>query len=388
MSKADVVRAGFIPLLDAAMLVAAREGGFAAAEGISLELVRETSWANIRDRVAIGHFDVAHMLAPLPIAASLKLTPLATPMIAPMALGLGGNAVCVSRGLWAEMVEHGARSADAAAANGAGLRGALAARRARGLGQAEFAVVHPFSSHNYELRYWLASCGINPERDVSIGVVAPSFLPDALASGRIEGFCAGEPWSSAAVAAGSGRIAVTKAAILRAGPEKVLGMRAEWAARNPALLTRLLRALDAAARWCDGAENRARLALWLARPEYLGVAEALLLPGLSGRIPLGDALAADVPGFLDFARGAATFPWQSHALWFYAQMRRWGHAPDGGEAVARRVYRPDLYRAALPDAATPPGGGMAALAATDFFDGEGFDPADIGGYLSRSMHLK
>ena len=87
--------AGFMPLLDSAILVAAREKGFTAAEAIDLVLVRETSWANIRDRMAVGHFQVAHVLAPMPIASNLGLTPLAVPVIAPMALGLGGNAVTV-----------------------------------------------------------------------------------------------------------------------------------------------------------------------------------------------------------------------------------------------------------------------------------------------------
>jgi two-component system, oxyanion-binding sensor len=102
------ITAGFLPLLDSLLLVIAREKGFAADEGVELVLVRETSWANIRDRTAVGHFDVAHMLAPMPIAASLGLTPIATPVIAPMALGLGGNAVTVSTALWANMIAAGA----------------------------------------------------------------------------------------------------------------------------------------------------------------------------------------------------------------------------------------------------------------------------------------
>jgi hypothetical protein len=95
-TKLTPVIAGFIPLLDSAVLVAAKEKGFAEREGIALQLIRETSWANIRDRLAVGHFDVAHMLAPMPIAASLNLTSLAVPMLAPMVLGLGGNAITVA----------------------------------------------------------------------------------------------------------------------------------------------------------------------------------------------------------------------------------------------------------------------------------------------------
>ena len=161
-SPSTMIRAGYLPLVDAAILVAAREMGFAKEEGIDLHLVRETSWANIRDRVSVGHFDVAHMLAPLPIGANLGLSPLNVPLIAPMALGLGGNAITVSRGLWAEMEAEGARSDGNPLRSGEALRRIIALRRTSGERSLVFAVVHALSGHHYELRYWLAACGIDP----------------------------------------------------------------------------------------------------------------------------------------------------------------------------------------------------------------------------------
>ncbi len=159
---AEAITAGFLPLTDSAVLVAAREKGFAAGEGIDLALVRESSWANIRDRIAVGHFQVAHMLAPMPIAANLGLTPMRLDLIAPMALGLGGNAISVSNELWAAMADAGAGEANDPAAAGAALGRVIAARQAAGTERLRFAVVHPHSAHNFELRYWWPPAASTP----------------------------------------------------------------------------------------------------------------------------------------------------------------------------------------------------------------------------------
>jgi len=213
MTGRQQITAGFMPLLDSALLVTAKERGFAETEGIDLTLVRETSWANIRDRLAVGHFQVAHMLAPMPIACNLGLTPLATRTIAPMALGLGGNAVTVSKALWEEMATHGARPNLDPLAAGTALKAVVAVRGRAGRARLRFGVVHPHSGHNYELRYWLAACEIDPDRDIEIVILPPPLMADALEAGSIDGYCAGEPWNTAAVIAGSGRIATVKAAI-------------------------------------------------------------------------------------------------------------------------------------------------------------------------------
>jgi NitT/TauT family transport system ATP-binding protein len=358
------IAAGFMPLTDSLLLVVARERGFAGAEGVDLTLIRETSWANIRDRVAVGHFDVAHMLAPMPLAATLGLTPIAVPLIAPMALGLGGNAVTVSPRLWEKMKAAGAPDDYAPGPVGRALAGVVEGTERR----LRFGVVHPHSAHNYELRYWMAASGIDPDRAVEIVVLPPPLMPDAIRTGGIDGYCVGEPWSSVAVAAGTGRIATIKAAIWPRSPEKVLGTTETWAGHNTEALAALLRALHYAAEWCGDAANHAEAAALLARPEYLGVPAELIGRALAGSI---------VPEFFVPAAHHATYPCPTHALWFYSQMVRWGdvrHTARNAELV-EGTFRPDLYRAALGVSEFQPG-------VVEFFDGHAFDPADLVGYIA------
>lgn len=405
MSSMHII-AGFLPLTDSAVLVAAREKGIAAAEGIELDLVRETSWANIRDRVAIGHFDVAHMLAPMPIAASLGLTPMAAPMIAPIALGLGGNAITVSAALWQEMADAGALADADPLRSGIALKKIILARKAQGAPLLQIAVVHPHSGHNYELRYWLAGSGIEPDRDVEIIIIPPPYMPDAIKKGRIAAFCVGEPWSSVAVSEGGAHIATVKAEIWKSSPEKVVGMTTAWADAHPEELSALLRALYKAAEWCGASENSAELASILAKPNYLNVSADYILSGLTGRLNLGGGNAVNRPDFfIPFAR-AATFPWQSHALWFYSQMVRWGQVQHGAAhaQTARSSYRPDLYRAALkPVGASLPGAnakvegaltspaafgadtGKLVLGPDGFFDKGVFDPDQLDAYIHAQV---
>lgn len=403
-AEANIIRAGFLPLLDSVVLIIAEERGFAAEEGLRLELVRENSWASIRDRITVGHFDVAHMLAPMPIAATLGLAPLHAPMIAPMALGLGGNTVTVSRELWSLLAPFGARPNLDAAETGAALAG-LAAENTLGR-KMRFGVVHPHSSHNYDLRYWLAGSGLVPGKDVEIVILPPPLLPDALAGKTIDGFCAGEPWGSVAVERGVGRILTTKDAIWRSSPEKVLGTTQLWADRHSDLLSALLRALFRAAQWCGQSENFADIAHILAQPRYLNQPADILVRGLSGRLLIGPDTELSAPGFFTPHARAATFPWRSHALWFYSQMVRWGQvAHDPGRAqLAAHTFRPDLYRQALSSLQTPlPGanakvegalsastpvgaaGGALSLGPDGFFDGEIFDPEQFESYIERHM---
>jgi two-component system, oxyanion-binding sensor len=403
MSASHQIVAGFMPLLDSAILVAAKEKEFASAEGIDLVLARETSWANIRDRMAVGHFQVAHVLAPMPIASNLGLTPLAVPTIAPMALGLGGNAITVSNALWALMRDKGATPDFNPATTGAALKQVAADRNAQAKPALRFAVVHPYSGHNYELRYWLAACGINPGKDVEIVIVPPPLMADALASGAIDGYCVGEPWSTAAALQGYGRIVTVKAAIWRSSPEKVLSASANWASDEPEALAALLRALSRSAQWCAEAGNRAELTQILSDKAYLARPAAWMLHGLTGDLDAGggDIRRAD-EFFVPFAK-AATFPWKSHALWFYSQMVRWGqvaHTPENA-TIARETYRPDLYRSALKplgvalpaanakvegalQVPTPVGsaGASLTLGPDGFFDGTLFDPDKLDDYIT------
>ncbi len=379
---------GFIPLLDCASLAVARELGFAEREGLTLTLVRETSWANIRDRLIVGHFDAAHMLGPMTVASTLGIGHVRVPLVAPFALGLGGNAVTVSTAVRREMrayegeLVHGDNGAGAARVAGEALRRVIAARARAGMPPLTFGMVYPFSCHNYELRYWLAASGIDPDRDVRLVVIPPPLLDDSMRAGYIDGFCVGEPWNSVAAEAGAGSVVLPTTAIWRRSPEKVLGCREDWASRHSDSLAALLRSLFRASAWCADPANHEDLATLLAEPRYVGEARELLRRALAGRPVLakGEAPAALGEFFVPFAH-AATFPWVSHALWFYSQMVRWGQTPwsDADLDLVRGTYRPDLYRAAL-------AGIDVDVPATDireevFFDGKPYDPTDLRSYV-------
>lgn len=374
------IRLGFIPLIDASIPIVAADKGFAEEEGIEIELLRDTSWANIRDRIAIGHFDAAHMLAPMPVAAALGLTPLDVPVIGAMTLGVGGNATTVSEALWQAMqaVQPDVVANDPASV-GRALR--LALRTWPG-GKPTIAVVHPHSSHNYELRYWLAASGIQPGRDIEIAILAPTLMPDALASGSVDGFCAGEPWSSHAARRFGGRIILTKSAIWRDGPEKILGLREPWARANPEAVQALLRACRRAATWCADKANADELIEILAAPGRLHLPKEDISAPLTGRMLLADGARHQLQDFLVFGGGEANAPRRETATWFLTQMARWGQTTLSDEARRRAeaAYAPELFAEsgghAQPHAVAP---------ITGFFDGEVFRPEDADRYLMRQM---
>lgn len=392
------INSGFLPLTDSAILVVAKEKGFAEEEGIALKLARETSWANIRDRLAVEQFEIAHSLAPMPIAANLGLTPFDTKLIAPMALGLGGNAITVSNAVFDAMAATGDIASQPARQVGLALAQIVKARRENGQKPLQFGVVHPFSAHNFELRYWLAGVGIQPDKDIDIVVLPPVLMADALISGQIDGFCVGEPWNSVAVAKSAGKIATTKSAIWASSPEKVLAVNAIWAERNGSAMQALLRAFYAASIWCSEAEHVEELAELLAKSTYLDQPVSTILPALNGGL-LGEKSTS---AFFEPHARAATFPWQSHALWFYSQMVRWGHVSHSAERalVAQETFRPDIYRAAIvPTGAAVPSANSKVegalretiavgassqtllLGPDGFFDDRFFDPDHLDLYI-------
>ncbi|MEO5640781.1 MAG: CmpA/NrtA family ABC transporter substrate-binding protein [Sphingomicrobium sp.] len=391
----------FLPLTDSAVLVAAKERGFAEAQGLDLTLVRDMSWATVRDRLVYGQVQAAHLLAPLAVAVSLGLSQQPAAIAAPFKLGLNGNAITFGPRLAALLNDDIARRIDDPAAAAVAL--------AKGLARLErppvIGIVHRFSSHALMLRYWLAHAGIDPDRDAILRVLPPSMMTEALRSGEIDGFSAGEPWNSVAVAAGAGEVAAIGANIWQRGPEKVLGLREDWTEAHPETVDSLLRALDAAASWCDEPANHGELAALLSRPDYVGQPAALIEAALGGQVrvrPAARPVAA--PDFFMFHRESANFPWRSQALWIYSQFVRWGFVAPSPEAerAASAVFRSDLYRRALAGSATPmPGASLKVegalseslavgsgahqlmLGPDQFFDGKVFDPAEIGNYLKN-----
>lgn len=346
--EVSTVHAGIIPLLDCAPLVVAAEFGFAEKYNLRLEISREQSWASIRDKVTIGHLDCAHMLGPMVIASTLGIGHVRTPLIAPMALGLNGNAITVSNDLHDRLIAAGLGGDVLSGARA--LKAVIDADRAAGRPPLTFGVVFPFSAHNYELRGWLAAAGINPDFDLRLVVIPPPLMVANLDQGLIDGFCVGAPWNAVAVEAGVGEIVTTKSRIWHNGPEKVLGVRATWAAAHPRTLNALIRALVEAAQWVERPENRRAVAETLAAPHYLGIAAPILAQAMAGDLPgRAPGGAVNDPDFITFFRDDATFPWRSHAAWFTEQMIRWRQIDQDTDicALAEQVYRPDIYRDAV-----------------------------------------
>ncbi|PYE29230.1 NitT/TauT family transport system ATP-binding protein [Rhizobium sp. PP-CC-3A-592] len=383
---ARVLRAGFIPLVDASVLIAAAEFGFAAREGLALDLVRDVSWANVRDRLAFRQFDIAHMLSPMPVASMLGLGSNPSPTITPFSLGRGGNAITLSTRLFARMRDAGAPEGADALAHARVLRRVLDGMRDAGEAPPTFGMTYPFSSHNYEFRYWLAAGGIDPDRDVKLVVVPPPLTSDALAAGAIDGFCVGAPWNMVASERGVGRIVAAKQDIWPSAPEKVIGMRPDWAESHSETVSRLLVALDAAARWCDRGENHDELATLLAQPNYIAAPVDIIRRVLAGEFSLDDTGERRViPDYFTFHGGFANYPRPSHALWTYSQMLRWGQA-EWSPVLAEKAlsaYRPDLYRAAL---GTGPADADLRAEGTSFgdrfMDGFTFDPQAVPDYVA------
>ena len=349
---AEKVRLGFVPLVDCAIPVVARAMGFAEQENIDLELVREMSWAAIRDKLSYGVFEAAHLLAGIPIAARLGLGGVPVQhIVVPMALGRGGNAITVSTRLYQRMLEadpaamHGPRGL-----SGRALKKVIDEDRAAGRPVMSFATVFPFSSHNYELRYWMAAAGIDPDRDVNIGVIAPPRMFDSLRNGWVDGYCVGEPWNQRAVFHGDGVIVALKDDIWSRSPEKVLGLREDWAQSNPELVSALVRSLVRAAEWADQPGNRVELAHILSEEANVGAPFEVLKASLSGKPVLRPGEPPiDLPNRHVFYRYTATFPWLSQGRWIGEQMKRWRQIPQDTDlkAVIPDVFRPDLYRTAV-----------------------------------------
>ncbi len=340
MTDDAVVRIGLMRLTDAAPLIVARELGHFAAEDLEVSLSIEPSWANIADKLAYGLLDGAMLLPPLALALALGLSGSGgpEPIIVPVALSLNGNTVTLAN-RWAEPL----------LGNGLLLPARETARRLHALiadrdEKPLLAVVHTFSTHNLQLRYWLAAGGIDPDRDVGFTVVPPAETVDALAAGKIDGFCAGAPWGEVAARAGIGGAVATSHAIWNHGMEKVLALRQRFAEENPGRLQAALRALLRAAVYCDDPGNAPVVAAILAQDRYLGLAAEVIstsLPGAALRRANGERANADVSVF--FAN-AANFPWRSHALWFIDQMRRWGYiGTHADHKAAASIFRPDLY---------------------------------------------
>jgi ABC-type nitrate/sulfonate/bicarbonate transport system substrate-binding protein len=331
---------GVMSLVEAAPFFVAQEKGFFAKQGLDVDIRIESSWAGIRDRLATGMLDGAQMQAPMPIAATLGIDGIGVPMVTAMTLNLNGGAVGVSESIWRELRPRRREPLS----TGRALASMLIRDRLLGRSRRVFAHPFPFSSHNYLLRYWLAACDIDPERDLSLEVIPSSMLAQHLGDGRIDGFCVSAPYAGVAEAESCGYRLVNNYQIWNNAPGTVLGVTAAWGRAHPRTHRALVAALLDACRWLDAADNRMEGAQILIDSEAIDGSPANIRAALEVPPP-GDGFNGTG---LVFHRHAANFPWVSQAMWFIEQMRRWNQV-DGDinpATIAAATCSTKVYREA------------------------------------------
>lgn len=364
----EELKFGFIKLTDMAPLAVAYEKGFFEDEGLYVTLEAQANWKVLLDRVIDGELDGAHMLAGQPLGATIGVGTKAE-VITAFSMDLNGNAITVSNKTWSAMKPHLEMQADGkpvhpikADALKPVVEGYLDEGKPFNMG-----MVFPVSTHNYELRYWLAAGGIHPgyyapksgdnsgqvDADVLLSVTPPPQMPATMEAGTIEGYCVGEPWNQQAVFKGIGVPVVTDYEIWKNNPEKVFGVSKSWAEENPNTHIRVVKALIRAAHWLDenNNANREEAVKILAKSAYVGADAEVIANSMTGTFEYEKGDKRDVPDFNVFFRHNATYPYYSDAIWYLTQMRRWGQIADSQDDewymnVAKEVYRPDIYQQA------------------------------------------
>lgn len=379
-----MLNCGYVPLVDSAPLIIAQTLGFADEEGIALNLLRQPSWAALRDLLALGHLDAAHMLAPMPIAMSLGISGPQVDIDALMMLSVNGTVIGGRVSLVDRMRAAGWSGAFL---DPLGTRAALLSLSGPPL---RVGVPFPFAMHRLLFSYWTGDAAARFE----LITTPPHLMADAVAAGELDLFCVGEPWGSVAVDSGVGELILPGAAIWQFAPEKVLAARRSWAQDNPEAAGALMRAIFRAANWLDRPENHVLAAEILARSEYLDLPDTAIDRALTGEIvPVLNGAPVRVPNFLRFCKGGAFFPWRSQAAWIGTQIAAL-QGLDAGDTARRAAacFRPDLVRihlgkmgADLPGASSKLEGAMVHRTAVAsargqlilepdaFFDGKTFE---------------
>jgi len=365
IEKANL-KLGFIKLTDIAPLVVAKEKGFFAEEGLSVTLEPQANWKVLLDGVVGGQLDGAHMLAGQPLAAGAGIGP-KVKLIAPFSLDINGKGVTLSNRVYQAIAPSLPKDADGKVihpVSASALKPVIAARNASGK-PFNMGMVFPVSTHNYMLRYWLAAGGLNPGfylpgdtagttgADVQLSVTPPPQMPATMEAGTIDGYSVGEPWNQAAVAKKVGVPIIVDPDVAGLTGDKVFGLTEDFATKNPKTVNALLRALIRASMWldADGGKNRPDAVKMLAKSQYVGADEKVLLASMTGRFTFAEGDTRETPEFNLFFDRQASYPFYSDAIWYLTQMRRWGqiaeHKPDQWYLdTAKSVYRPDLYTAA------------------------------------------
>lgn len=372
------LKIGFIPLTDCAVLVIAKEKGFFAKHGLNVELSKEASWANVRDKMTVGELDASHMLAAMPIASTLGVGSTQKNMVALMALGQNGDAITVSNKMYDAMM-----AADPVATkkgSAVALKKVIASKT---MGVPEFGMTFPTGTHNYHVRYWMAAGGVNPDTDVALKVVPPPQMVANMTAGNIDGYCVGEPWGQRAVMGNIGKVVVTGYQLWEDGPEKVLGVQKEFADKYPETTKQMIEALIEAGMWLDASwDNRREASKILSSKSYVNAPADVIDNSMTGTYMFTNGVNTPMPNFNVFGKKQALYPYYSHALWQVTQMVRWGQldkAIDMKKTV-ESVYRPDLFASAAKEV-------NYALPASPwkvekkFIDGVAFDPNKSVDYI-------
>ena len=359
---------GFIKLTDMAPIAIAYENGYFEDEGLYVSIEAQANWKVLLDGVIDGRLDGAHMLAGQPIAATMGYGTKAN-IITPFSMDLNGNAITVSNEIWEQMLPNIPKQADGKPVHpikADSLKPVIEKYKDDGK-PFNMGMVFPVSTHNYELRYWLAAGDIHPgyyaphkgdtsgkiDADAFLSVTPPPQMPATLEAGTIYGYCVGEPWNQQAVFKGIGVPVVTDYEIWKNNPEKVFGITDEFAKKYPNTTIRLTRALIRAAMWLDADNNKNRPAAVkiLSQSNYVGADYDVIANSMTGTFEYEKGDVRSVPDFNVFFRHNATYPFYSDAIWYLTQMRRWGQIsddkPDSWYAdLAKKVYRPDIYELA------------------------------------------
>lgn len=399
---------GFIKLTDMAPLAIAKEKGFFEDEGLFVSVEAQSNWKNVLDRVIDGQLDGSHMLAGQPIAAGAGFGRQAE-LVTPFSMDLNGNGITVSNDVWAKMKPNVPKGADGKPIHpisAESLKPVIESYKNEGKAF-KMGMVFPVSTHNYEIRYWLAAAGINPgmyskdniqgqiDAEVLLSVTPPPQMPATLEAGTIYGYCVGEPWNQQAVFKGIGVPVTTNYDIWKNNPEKVFVMTKKFVEKYPNTATAVTKALIRAGKWLDTPGNRAEAVKILSMPGYVGADEVVLANSMTGTFEFEKGDKREMPDFNVFFRHHATYPFYSDGVWFLTQMRRWGQIPESKPATwydskIKDIYRPDIWKKAakllveeghLESSEIPDTDGYKP-ATTDFIDGNKYDAKDPLGYIN------
>ncbi|WP_298493758.1 CmpA/NrtA family ABC transporter substrate-binding protein [uncultured Algibacter sp.] len=399
---------GFIKLTDMAPLAIAKEKGFFEDEGLFVSVEAQSNWKNVLDRVIDGQLDGSHMLAGQPIAAGAGFGRQAK-LVTPFSMDLNGNGITVSNDVWSKMKPNVPKGADGKPIHpikAEALKPVIDEYKTNGKAF-KMGMVFPVSTHNYEIRYWLAAAGIHPgmytadnvqgqiDAEVLLSVTPPPQMPATLEAGTIYGYCVGEPWNQQAVFKGIGVPVTTNYDIWKNNPEKVFVMTEKFVEENPNTAIAVTKALIRAGKWLDEPSNRPEAVKILSMSQYVGAPEAVLANSMTGTFEFEKGDKREMPDFNVFYKYNATYPFYSDGIWFLTQMRRWGQIPESKPAdwyanTIKDIYRPDIWTKAaklLVEEGNIPAGDIPTTdgykpATADFIDGTTYDAKDPISYIN------